>query len=58
MLLGQTYQGKVSSAEATWLLKVAEEDMALRDCGNVSLLLQKMFPEEFTMSKNMASDLL
>ena len=63
LLLDQTYQDRVSSAETIWFFKVAEEDMALRDCDNVPVLFQKMFPDsqiakEFTISKNKASFIL
>ena len=46
---------KISAAEGMWLIKVAENDLALSHCDNTLALLQRMFPDSkiclgFTMS--------
>ncbi|XP_047132571.1 uncharacterized protein LOC124811258 isoform X3 [Hydra vulgaris] len=54
---------KISAAEAMWLFKVAENDLALRHCDNTPILFQRMFPDSkishgFTMSRQKASYIL
>lgn len=50
----------MTAAEATWLFKVAENDLSLRDTDKTPLLFQRMFPDsavanKFAMSRQKAS---
>ena len=42
---------KATAAEATWLFKVAESDMSLRDCDGSPLLFKHMFPDSRRYAK-------
>ena len=62
-LLSPSLNDQVTSAEASWLFKVAENDLSLRNCDNISELFIKMFPDsdvakEFNLSKSKASYVL
>ena len=62
-LLFPSLNDQVTAAEASWLFKVAENDLSLRNCDNISELFLKMFPDsdvakEFNLGKSKASYVL
>jgi len=60
LLFDLSLSDKVTAAETTWLFKVAENDLSLRDADRTPSLFQKMFPDsaianKFAMSRQKAS---